>query len=49
MKVVWSATAQAHLAAIHEHIAKDSSRYALRMVDRLTNRTQQIGQYPESG
>ena len=49
MKVLWTAAAQSHLTAIHEHIAKDSLRYAQRMVDRLTNRSQQIGQFPESG
>ena len=49
MKVVWSTTAISHLTAIHEFVAKDSPRYALRMIDRLTSRSQQIGQFPESG
>ena len=49
MKVVWSATALTHLTAIYEHIAKDSPRYALRMVDRLTSRSKQIARFPESG
>jgi plasmid stabilization system protein ParE len=49
MKVVWSATAAAHLTAIHQFIARDSERYALRMIDRLTRRSQQIGFFPQSG
>jgi toxin ParE1/3/4 len=49
MKVVWSATALSHLTRIYEYIAADSERYALRMVDRLTGRSQQIAKYPESG
>jgi plasmid stabilization system protein ParE len=49
MKVVWSAAALSHLTRIYEYIAADSSRYALRMVDRLTGRSQQITKYPESG
>ncbi len=49
MKVIWSATALAQLTAIYEYIAKDSPRYALRMVDRLTSRSKQIARFPESG
>jgi plasmid stabilization system protein ParE len=49
MKVVWSATAASHLTAIYEFIARDSQRYALRMIDRLTNRSRQIARFPESG
>ena len=49
MKVVWSATALAHLTAIYHFIARDSPRYALRMVDRITSRSRQIAQFPESG
>lgn len=47
--VRWTDTAIEHLAAIYEYIARDSARYALRMVDRITRRTIQIGMYPESG
>jgi toxin ParE1/3/4 len=43
MKVVWTAAALSHVTAIYEQIAKDSPRYALRMVDRLTDRSRQIG------
>jgi plasmid stabilization system protein ParE len=37
------------LSAIHDQIAIDSERYALRVVDRLTRRSQQIAQFPNSG
>lgn len=49
MRVSWTDTAQAHLDAIYAYIARDSSTYALRMVDRLTRRSQQIGDAPLSG
>ena len=49
MKIHWTATAQRHLDAIHRYIAQDSPAYAKRMVDRLTRRSQQIGQFPLSG
>ena len=40
---------RAHLDAIHAYIAQDSVEYALRMVDRLTRRSQQIAEFPLSG
>jgi plasmid stabilization system protein ParE len=49
MKVHWTDTAQEHLGAIHAYIAQDSPEYALRMVDRLTRRSQQIAEFPLSG
>jgi len=49
MKVHWTDTAQRHLDAIYHFIAQDSPAYAKRMVDRLTRRSQQIGQFPFSG
>jgi len=49
MRVVWTDTARRHLAAIHEYIAHDSPRYAMRMVDRLLARSEQLEQFPESG
>ena len=49
MKVHWTETAEGHLDAIHAYIAQDSPRYALRMVDRLTRRSQQIADFPLSG
>jgi len=49
MKVHWTETAEAHLDAIYAYIAQDSEAYALRTVDRITKRSQQIGEYPLSG
>lgn len=49
MKVHWTETAEDHLAAVYAYIAKDSQTYALRMVDRLTRRSQQIAESPFSG
>ncbi len=49
MPVEWTRSAIADLANIYEYIAKDSERYALSVVDRLTSRTVQIGQFPFSG
>jgi len=39
MKVRTTQTAVAHLVAIHEYIAGDSTRYAARMVDRITKKS----------
>ena len=49
MNVHWTETAQEHLAAIHAYIAHDSLEYASRMVDRVTQRSQQIAAFPLSG
>jgi len=49
MRVHWTETAQEHLDSIHAYIAQDSPEYALRMVDRLTRRSQQIADAPLSG
>lgn len=49
MKTHWTRTAVEHLVAIYEHIAKDAPLYAQRVVDRLTRRSEQIAQFPESG
>jgi toxin ParE1/3/4 len=49
MKVHWTETAQEHLAGIHAYIAQVSSEYALRVVDRITRRSQQIVDFPLSG
>ncbi len=49
MKVHWTATAEAHLDSIYTYIAQDSKTYALRTVDRITARSQQIGTFPLSG
>ncbi len=49
MKIDWSGNAIAHLNAIYEYIAKDSSFYAQRVVDRLTRRSEQLATLPMSG
>ena len=49
MRVNWTNTAEGHLDAIHAYIAQDSPEYARRMVDRLTRRSRQIGEFPFSG
>ena len=49
MKVHWTDTARDHLHAIHAYIARNSPRYADRIVDRLTRRSQQIAEFPLSG
>ncbi len=49
MNVVWTETATAHLVDIYEYIARDSERYAVRMVDRITIRTRQLSNAPQSG
>lgn len=49
MKVHWTETAEGHLDAIYDFIAQDSPQYAMRMVDRLTRRSQQIADFPLSG
>jgi plasmid stabilization system protein ParE len=49
VKVRWTESAVHYLVAIHDYIARDSPTYALRVVDRLTRRSQQIGQFPHSG
>ena len=49
MIVRWTDTAQDHLDAIYEYIAQNSPYYAMRMVDRLTHRSQQIENSPLSG
>ena len=49
MKVHWTETAEAHLDAIYDYIAQNSTTYALRTVDRITSRSKQIGAFPLSG
>lgn len=49
MKVLWSANAAEHLDAIFQYIASDSTVYALKTVDEITRRSEQIAQYPLSG
>lgn len=49
MRVHWTDTAISHLRSIHAYIGQSSPEYALRIVDRLTRRSQQIGVFPQSG
>lgn len=49
MKVEWTDNALEQLGTIHEYIAQNSSEYAQRIVDRLTERSQQISEFPFSG
>ncbi len=49
MIVRWTETAQEHLDSIYAYIALNSPEYAIRMVDRLTRRSQQIENSPLSG
>jgi plasmid stabilization system protein ParE len=49
MDVQWTNTAASHLDSIYAYIARDSERYALRTVDRITQRSIQIAEYPLSG
>lgn len=49
MTVIWTETALEHLDEIYRYIARDSTLYAKRMVDRLTKRSMQIVNFPFSG
>jgi plasmid stabilization system protein ParE len=49
MKVRWTETAEAHLDAIYSYIVQDSETYALRTVDQITGKSQQIAAFPMSG
>jgi len=49
LRVHWTNTATEHLVAIYEYIARDSQDYALRMVDRITARSEQVAMHPQSG
>ena len=49
MRVIWTPLAERHLDDIFRFIAESSPDYALRMVDRLTHRSQQLGRFPDSG
>lgn len=49
MNVSWTRVAQAHLRAIHDHIAADSPRHAQRMVDSITRRSESLRSMPQLG
>ena len=49
MNVDWTEAALAQLDAIYDFYSQTSPSYALRLVDRLTNRSKQIATFPLSG
>jgi len=49
VRVDWTENAISHLIDIYDYIARDSSFYAQRMVDRLTKHSQQLADFPKSG
>ena len=49
MRVVWTKAADSNLQAIHDYIAQTSADYARRTVERITDRSPQIGAFPMSG
>jgi toxin ParE1/3/4 len=49
VKVHWTHTAEEQLDSIYSYIALHSKEYAQRMVDRITRRSWQIGEFPLSG
>ena len=49
MNVEWTLAAIADLTAIYQHIATDSPRYAVTVIDRITRRTRQLAIFPLSG
>ena len=49
MKVLWTDSAVGQLQAIHDYLAQTSPDYAVRIIDRLTKRSIQIGAFPNSG
>lgn len=49
MKVHWTDRAKTRLKLIHDHIAKDAPLVASQVVERLLQRSIQIGDFPSSG
>ena len=49
MRVHWTETAERHLDAIYAYIAQNSPAYALKTVDRITAKSQQIADFPLAG
>ena len=49
MKVFWTETAVNHLSSIYTYISQNSPQYAQRLVERLTQRSEQIAEFPFSG
>jgi len=49
MRVHWTENAIGHLVNIYEYIAINSPTYGMRIVDRITRRSEQIAEHPLSG
>ena len=49
MRVFWTETAVNHLSSIYNYIGSQSTQYAQRIIEKLTNRSEQIAQFPLSG
>jgi toxin ParE1/3/4 len=49
MRIKWTAEAETHLDGIYHYIAKDSSLYASRTLDKLTRRAEHLIDYPRVG
>ncbi len=49
MKLIWSSEAFKDLDAIYEYIAKDSSIYAQRLIERIQSRGEQLVAFPKAG
>lgn len=48
-QIDWSKLAKEDLQEIYDYISNDSERYALRMVDRIVERTETLREHPISG
>jgi plasmid stabilization system protein ParE len=49
LPVFWTQTAGNQLQGIYQYIAQNSERYAIRTVERIIDRSEQIGSLPLSG
>ena len=49
LPVFWTQTATNQLQGIYQYIAQNSERYAIRTVERIIDRSEQIGSLPLSG
>jgi len=49
VRVVWTKAADSNIQAIYDYIAQTSADYARRMIERITDRSPQIGAFPMAG
>lgn len=49
MRVIWTPEAQAHLEGIYQYVKRDAPFYAQGVIDKLTRRSQQLVDHPQSG